>query len=63
MLVLTVGKPVSAGLIFVSIFCVACLIFVPFDARCLWTLPLVLAAMLWATSTTAAAGSPNTSLR
>lgn len=43
---LSVGKPVSAGLIFVSIFCIASLIFVPFDARCLLTLPLMLAAML-----------------
>ncbi|MBR7617995.1 hypothetical protein JKL49_01225 [Phenylobacterium sp. 20VBR1] len=43
---LSVGKPVSAGLIFVSIFVLACLIFVPFGARCLLTLPLMLAAML-----------------
>lgn len=43
---LSVGKPVSAGLIFVSIFALACLIFVPFGARCLLTLPLMLAAML-----------------
>lgn len=43
---MSVGKPISAGLIFVSIFCVASLIFVPFGARCLLTLPLMLAAML-----------------
>ena len=43
---MSVGKPISAGLIFVSIFCAACLIFVPFGARCLLTLPLMLAAML-----------------
>ncbi|CAN5872071.1 phospho-N-acetylmuramoyl-pentapeptide-transferase [soil metagenome] len=43
---LSVGKPVSAGLIFVSIFALACLIFVPFGARCLLTLPLMLGAML-----------------
>ena len=43
---MSVGKPISAGLIFVSIFCVACLIFVPFGARGLLTLPLMLAAML-----------------
>ena len=43
---LSVGKPVSAGLIFVSIFALACLIFVPFGARCLLTLPLMLGAMM-----------------
>ncbi len=43
---MSVGKPLGAGLIFVSVFCVACLIFVPFDARPLWTLPLMLVAML-----------------
>ena len=43
---MSVGKPISAGLIFVSVFCVGCLIFVPFDARCLLTLPLMVAAML-----------------
>jgi phospho-N-acetylmuramoyl-pentapeptide-transferase len=42
----SVGKPLSAGLVFVSIFCIACLVFVPFDARCLWTLPFVVASML-----------------
>ncbi len=42
----SVGKPVSAGLIFVSIFCVAALIFVPFGAVCLRTIPFVLAATL-----------------
>jgi phospho-N-acetylmuramoyl-pentapeptide-transferase len=41
----SVGKPVSAGVIFVTIFMVACLAFVPFGSRALWTLPLVLAAM------------------
>jgi len=41
----SVGKPVSAGLIFVSIFCVTALIFLPFDALCLRTIPLILAAM------------------
>lgn len=43
---MSVGKPLSAGLIFVSIFCLASLIFVPFDARCLWTLPFMVAAMV-----------------
>ncbi|MDO8378544.1 hypothetical protein [Phenylobacterium sp.] len=43
---MSVGKPISAGLIFVSVFVVACLIFVPFGARCLLTLPLMVAAML-----------------
>ena len=42
----SVGKPVSAGLIFVSIFCVTALIFLPFDALCLRTIPLILAAMV-----------------
>lgn len=42
----SVGKPVSAGLIFVSIFALAALVFVPLDARPLLTLPLVLAAMV-----------------
>lgn len=41
----SIGKPLSAGLIFVSIFCIASLVFVPFDARCLWTVPLMAAAM------------------
>jgi phospho-N-acetylmuramoyl-pentapeptide-transferase len=43
---MSVGKPISAGLIFVSIFVVASLIFVPFGARCLLTLPCVVAAMI-----------------
>jgi phospho-N-acetylmuramoyl-pentapeptide-transferase len=43
---LSVGKPVSAGLIFVTLFCIACALFVPFGARCLYTLPIILAAML-----------------
>ena len=43
---MSVGKPISAGLIFVSVFVAACLIFVPFGARCLLTLPLMVAAML-----------------
>ncbi len=42
----SVGKPVSAGLIFVSIFCVAALIFIPFDAVCLRTIPFLIVAML-----------------
>ncbi|WP_091736076.1 hypothetical protein [Phenylobacterium immobile] len=41
----SVGKPVSAGLVFISLFCVAALVFMPFDARALLTLPFVLAAM------------------
>jgi len=43
---MSVGKPISAGLIFVSIFCVASAVFVPFGARCLYTLPCVVVAML-----------------
>ncbi|HLI65043.1 MAG TPA: hypothetical protein VKU90_01645 [Caulobacteraceae bacterium] len=42
----SVGKPVSAGVIFVFIFCLAALVFVPFGAKCLLTIPFVLAAML-----------------
>lgn len=42
----SVGKPLSAGLIFVTVFIVASLVFVPFDARSLLTLPFVLAAMI-----------------
>jgi phospho-N-acetylmuramoyl-pentapeptide-transferase len=42
----SVGKPLSAGLIFVSIFCLAAALFVPFTARPLLTVPFVLAAMI-----------------
>lgn len=42
----SVGKPVSAGLIFVTIFCLASLVFVPLSARPLLTAPLVMAALL-----------------
>ncbi|WP_374577703.1 hypothetical protein [Phenylobacterium sp.] len=42
----SVGKPVSAGVIFVTIFCVASLIFVPISARALLTTPLMLAALV-----------------
>lgn len=42
----SVGKPLSAGLVFVSLFCVASLVFVPFTARCIFTLPLMVAAMI-----------------
>lgn len=42
----SVGKPLSAGLIFVSVFVVVSLIFVPFDARAIRTLPFLVAAML-----------------
>jgi phospho-N-acetylmuramoyl-pentapeptide-transferase len=42
----SVGKPVSAGLIFVTIFCVAALVFVPAGSPCVRTLPFVVAAML-----------------
>lgn len=43
---LSVGKPLSAGLIFVTVFIAASLIFVPFGARCLFTLPFMVAAMI-----------------
>ena len=42
----SVGKPISAGVIFVSVFCLAALLFLPLNARALLTLPMVLAAML-----------------
>jgi len=42
----SVGKPLSAGLIFISIFCIAALIFVPLTARPLLTLPFIVLAML-----------------
>jgi phospho-N-acetylmuramoyl-pentapeptide-transferase len=42
----SVGKPVAAGLIFISIFCLAALVFIPFDTRCIRTLPLIMVAML-----------------
>jgi phospho-N-acetylmuramoyl-pentapeptide-transferase len=42
----SVGKPVSAGLIFVSIFCVAAVLFIPLGAPCVRTLPFVIAAMV-----------------
>ena len=41
----SVGKPVSAGLIFVTVFCLASLVFVPLGARPLLTVPFVLAAL------------------
>ena len=43
---LSVGKPISAGLIFVSVFCVACLIFLPFGSVALRTTPLIAVAMI-----------------
>jgi phospho-N-acetylmuramoyl-pentapeptide-transferase len=42
----SIGKPLSAGLIFVSIFCLASLVFMPFDAVALRTVPFMAAAML-----------------
>ena len=42
----SVGKPLSAGLVFVSIFCLAALIFIPFQAAALRSLPFIFAAML-----------------
>jgi len=42
----SLGKPLSAGLIFISIFCIAALIFVPLTARPLLTLPFIVLAML-----------------
>ncbi|MDP3172890.1 MAG: hypothetical protein Q8M88_00470 [Phenylobacterium sp.] len=42
----SLGKPISAGLIFVTIFCIAAALFVPLAARPLLTLPFILAAMV-----------------
>ncbi|MBS0472021.1 MAG: phospho-N-acetylmuramoyl-pentapeptide-transferase [Proteobacteria bacterium] len=42
----SVGKPLSAGLIFISIFCIICILFLPFEARAMRTLPLMVVAML-----------------
>lgn len=42
----SVGKPLSAGLIFVSIFCVATVVFVPLTGRPVLTLPFMVAAMI-----------------
>src|SRR5580698_3424994 len=38
---LSVGKPVSAGVIFIAVFAVVSLIFVPFGATALRTVPIV----------------------
>lgn len=43
---LSVGKPVSAGLIFVIIFCTASMVFVPLTAKPLLTVPFMLAALI-----------------
>lgn len=42
----SLGKPVGAGLVFITLFVVAAAVFIPFAARPLLTLPFVLAAML-----------------
>jgi phospho-N-acetylmuramoyl-pentapeptide-transferase len=43
---LSVGKPVSAGVIFVGVFAVVSLLFVPFGATAVRTIPFVLVAMI-----------------
>lgn len=43
---LSVGKPVSAGLIFVIIFCLASVVFLPLTAKPLLTVPFMLAALI-----------------
>ena len=43
---LSVGKPVSAGLIFITLFCLACMVFVPLTAKPLLTVPFMLAALI-----------------
>lgn len=42
----SIGKPLSVGVVFVSIFCLAAFVFLPFDARCLWVIPFVAGAMV-----------------
>jgi len=42
----SVGKPVSAGLIFITIFCLASMVFVPLTAKPLLTVPFMLAALI-----------------
>lgn len=42
----SVGKPVSAGAIFISVFCVTALVFVPLNSVCLRVLPFIFAAMI-----------------
>jgi phospho-N-acetylmuramoyl-pentapeptide-transferase len=42
----SVGKPVSAGVIFVSLFCIACLVFLPWDTLVVRVVPFVFVAML-----------------
>src|ERR1700733_2117922 len=42
----SVGKPLSAGLIFVSVFVISCMIFLPLEARALRTLPFMVMAMI-----------------
>jgi len=42
----SVGKPLSAGLIFVSVFVIVSLVFVPLDARAIRTLPFMVVAMI-----------------
>ncbi len=42
----SIGKPLSTGVIFVGVFAVAALLFLPFDSIALRTVPLILAAML-----------------
>ena len=40
----SVGKPVGAGAIFVGVFCIAAVVFTPFDAPCLRMVPLIAVA-------------------
>ena len=41
----SVGKPVSAGVIFISLFCIACLIFLPFNAVAIRLIPCFVFAL------------------
>lgn len=42
----SIGKPVSAGVVFVTIFCIASLLFLPIGARAMWVVPFMFAAMI-----------------
>ncbi|HWA62633.1 MAG TPA: hypothetical protein VG939_14725 [Caulobacteraceae bacterium] len=42
----SVGKPVGAGVIFVGVFLLASVVFIPWSAQCLRTLPMMLAALV-----------------
>jgi phospho-N-acetylmuramoyl-pentapeptide-transferase len=42
----SIGKPLSAGIIYIPVFILTCLLFLPLESPALWTLPFVFLAML-----------------